>query len=282
MTTIENRMLKVQTVAELLEKGWVGPKPHYDAAIVCPNCDNVLEKKTINAEKNESRAEGCQRVLLSDTGGFEMECSDCGAALFRNTTPVYDYRNSKEECRDPVFPYTINDLPIDIENYDPGVFAAAVLMRYFHTQADFATEAKHVPWGLDEHLHNQCPLCSAKDVELDFHHWEYNEDIGVGLCRGCHQTIHEGMRASEQSSWSQTGEWEDRALAELVRCHKLYRGMPGSDASIWEIKTRYNVPFPIERIKSAYQRRYGDCDHEYVCPPHCEHCGEIVWERATQ
>lgn len=273
--------LRIRTVAELVEDGWYSPAPHYDAALACPSCQCIIEKKNIVPKTSESQTEAAQRVLYDD-GGFEMVCPDCEAALFRNTTATYDYYTAKEGYGDPSFPYTVHDLPIDLEGYDPGPFASAVLMRYLHTQADFATEAEHVPWGLDEHLVQQCPLCTATDCELDFHHWKYDPDVGVALCRECHETIHENMRARDQSSFSRSGKWVDRALAILVRRHRLSRGLPGADASFWEIKHRYNIPFSAERIESAYNQRYGDCDHEYVKPPNCEHCGEIIDTRATE
>lgn len=279
---LERTRLRIRTVAELINDGWSTPPQYFDAALVCPSCESVIEKTTIDPRQNESQTEAAQRELYTHSGGFEKLCPECDAALFRNTTVLYDYWFEKEECGKPTFPYTVEDLPIDWNGHDPGPFAAAVLMRYLHSQADFAVEAKHVPWGLDEHLVEQCPLCTTSDRELDFHHWKYDPDIGCALCRECHETIHEYMRAENQSERSYSGSWVDRAIPKLIRRHRLNRSLPSSNASVWEIKHRYNIPFSTQRMESAFNRMYGDCDHEYVIPPNCEDCGEVVDSRVLE
>lgn len=68
-----------------------------------------------------------------------------------------------------------------------------------------------------------CPVCGALDPEFDFHHWDYENDTGVCLCRDCHDYIHDGKTATEQSR--QTGQdWRVQARERLVRLHEKHHG----------------------------------------------------------
>jgi hypothetical protein len=44
----------------------------------------------------------------------------------------------------------------------------------------------------------KCPLC-GEERKLDYHHWDYEQDVGVHICRNCHNYIHnpEGAKPSE-------------------------------------------------------------------------------------
>ena len=38
--------------------------------------------------------------------------------------------------------------------------------------------------------HGKCPVCTRTGVRLDFHHWDYQNDIGCEICRECHEHAH--------------------------------------------------------------------------------------------
>jgi len=59
-----------------------------------------------------------------------------------------------------------------------------------------------------------CPVCGCdeSDNEFDFHHWDYERDIGVQICRDCHDYAHDGRRVSDTSGSG----WETEALKRLI------------------------------------------------------------------
>ena len=67
-----------------------------------------------------------------------------------------------------------------------------------------------------------CPLCRNVVKSLEFHHWDYDHEIGVEICRDCHNFIHEGPdgRVSIQQNRAEyygLESWHDRALPQLVK-----------------------------------------------------------------
>jgi len=97
----------------------------------------------------------------------------------------------------------------------------------------------------EEYPHNAqpyCPLCheTKEKTELDFHHWDYETDTGIHMCRACHEKIHGGKTATEQSEDAPHGAgWETVALANLKKLHKeLYGDIRSFDA----FRKRYNLP----------------------------------------
>lgn len=87
-----------------------------------------------------------------------------------------------------------------------------------------------------------CPLChtSKDEDELDFHHWNYQENIGIHICRDCHTEIHDGLRASEQTKRAPENEdWRFESLTRLIKLHKeTHDGVSSWEELAW----RYNVP----------------------------------------
>jgi len=85
-----------------------------------------------------------------------------------------------------------------------------------------------------------CPSCGeeAEDSRFDFHHWDYDNDIGCRLCRDCHQHIHRGMRAFEQTKEVGT-EWQRDAVPRLYACANS-NGLEFDSAV--EFCHRFNIP----------------------------------------
>jgi len=65
-----------------------------------------------------------------------------------------------------------------------------------------------------------CPVCGVADdgtTRFDFHHWDYEDDIGVQLCRDCHNHAHGGQRISdlpEQDGWRE--EAKERLISRMA------------------------------------------------------------------
>jgi hypothetical protein len=91
--------------------------------------------------------------------------------------------------------------------------------------------------------YHYCPLCesSGNDIQdLDFHHWDYDKDIGVHICRECHNTLHDGMRAHQQTQISPDGEtWRTDVILNLINTHENIHGALNSWNQLFE---RYNIP----------------------------------------
>jgi len=61
-----------------------------------------------------------------------------------------------------------------------------------------------------------CPVCGVADdgtTRFDFHHWDYEDDVGVQLCRDCHNHAHGGQRISDRPE--QDG-WREEAKERLI------------------------------------------------------------------
>ena len=96
-----------------------------------------------------------------------------------------------------------------------------------------------------------CPLC-RRASNLDFHHWDYDEDIGIKLCRECHDDIHDGLRQSHQQNKAKFhgySDWIQRAVENLIE--KDIAFLPTDEFNIQEqpwaeyrhrLKERYNLP----------------------------------------
>lgn len=96
-----------------------------------------------------------------------------------------------------------------------------------------------------------CPLClTSEPRNVDFHHWEYENDTGVYICRSCHNRIHDGKRASKQSRDQPGNEtWHVAAASNLMAIHEDIHGNPES----WRaFADRYNLP--------VEDPRYADID----------------------
>lgn len=90
------------------------------------------------------------------------------------------------------------------------------------------------------------PVCAVCETfqRLDFHHWDYDRDIGIHICRECHTDIHDGKRARDQTKDAVGGgDWRTRAGMNLIELHEDEHGRPDS----WRNFTnRYNIPTDIE------------------------------------
>jgi len=274
-------LARIRTVKDLTRLGWPTNKPSYDGALVCPNCNSILKRETINEKDGATRANAAQNILFDDTGGFEIYCESCDAWFHRQSIVVYDYRVVEEQPCEPHFEYNVADLPIKSKSHDPGPFAAAALVASYRNIGGFSGASEVVAFSdkFSWEYRVECPLCKQEPAYhelLDFHHWRYEDpEIGISLCRACHKEVHDYQRASDQSDISPTGDWVDDALARLVKIHRTKRMNKNTQSkSIQNIKLRYNIPFSVGRIKNAHKSFTESCKHITYEPPICRLCGK--------
>lgn len=67
-----------------------------------------------------------------------------------------------------------------------------------------------------------CPLCRSEADALEFHHWDYENDVGVELCGECHSAIHggdEGRVSIQQNRAEYYGldHWHNLAVVNLIK-----------------------------------------------------------------
>lgn len=88
-----------------------------------------------------------------------------------------------------------------------------------------------------------CPVCEQPDTggsRFDFHHWDYDTDRGLQLCRDCHLHAHRGGTVQEQRVMDSVDDWRVDAASRLVE--KMGR----EDLKHpWSVK-RLNLPAEVE------------------------------------
>jgi len=91
-----------------------------------------------------------------------------------------------------------------------------------------------------------CPLCGEKSDSLDTHHWEYDPEITVQLCRSCHDHIHASLlmpdntRVSTQTrGFGGDTEWQDIAYQRALKRYERIHGIVDDWEVFWD---RLNIP----------------------------------------
>lgn len=84
-------------------------------------------------------------------------------------------------------------------------------------------------------LSNQdvCPCCHSV-TDLEPHHWSYEPEVTIGLCRSCHLYIHNNRRVREQGD-----DWQQECIERLAMLDAMNGGASG------DLRDRYNIPDSI-------------------------------------
>jgi len=177
----------------------------------CPECgeDSFLPFYVMEADKKS-----------------KLSCSNyqCGYE-FRTEQAVRELHRSEQNCHE-------YDCGGDLELVGEELYRCSECGRY----NGIATPSSGTLYST-----SVCPLCmTTSPRNIDFHHWDYERDIGVHLCRECHNSLHDGKRAHEQTREHPDGEsWRVQASSNLVNMHKDIHGRPESWDCFFE---RYNLP----------------------------------------
>jgi len=104
-----------------------------------------------------------------------------------------------------------------------------------------------------------CAICGgwAAQDELDFHHWDYDEHIGVFLCRDCHDGVHGGEEAYPSNNEEWAREAAQNAVEMLLEEQPTnITGLSGHEEKSWFEKAviRLNIPnkIPVSAPPGAY------------------------------
>lgn len=203
----------------------------------------------------------------------EVLCPNCDSACFRQGSVVASLGAAKE-------------LPArDIKRYISNRADARIWSNGLGSYDDVVSTLTKLETSLRDHGWNaRCPACGYAeaygDREFDFHHWDYDNDVGCALCRKCHNRIHDDMTAREQSQ--KTGKaWQYDAIKRLVTISNRH-GLPLNSER--EFKQRYNIPpdktLYREAVADAFiendgERRYGSAPRD-IPPDEHEHSNATV------
>jgi len=172
-------------------------------------------------------------------GLMESLCPKCGSANFRQTSVVTPLSNAKEMPQS-FFKEYIRD------RTDQTFWRSE-----FGNHLIPASMIENAIWYVDDDYYCRCPACgyaaSYGDREFDFHHWDYNEDVGCQLCRDCHSYIHRDMRASQQRR--EIGDdWQRDAVGRLLDvCERS--GLEFNDYT--GFRHRFNIPAGTKASEAA-------------------------------
>lgn len=190
-----------------------GLKTLADCPTSCPSCDDehLLKSHVSNSDK--------QSVV-------KCVNADCDSkTVFKSDVACVELNNDEHTCH----------------SYDCHGRLAFIKPKLYYCQecgrfAGIATTSRGVGYPT-----SKCPICLTKSpTNIDFHHWNYKNDTGVHICRSCHNQIHDGMRAREQTAESPSGEsWKVTASNNLVCLHEKHHGPVESWDYIFDL---YNLP----------------------------------------
>lgn len=127
-----------------------------------------------------------------------------------------------------------------------------------------------------------CPLCRRTVDALEFHHWDYDHDVGIELCRKCHNAVHggeDGRVAIQQNRAEYYGvdHWHVAAIGNLVERDISY--LAESEFLIDEntdfdeywsrLRDRYNLPpedqiRALEMVKNEASGTFRYAQHDWL------------------
>lgn len=198
---------------------------------ICGGCGHWLSAAhgAYFAHEINTSTEGGFTSLLSET-----LCPDCGAALFRYGSVVMRYGDAvmaRKEC----------------DNFARKYVCSRANARFWHgnERCQGALKSSLADIGYEP----RCPCCGFAKAysgrEFDFHHWDYQDDIGCMLCRECHSHIHRGMRAGEQAELSDG--WRRDAIRRL-HSRSLKNGLEFNKPHNFTF--RFNITSPDKDLQS--------------------------------
>ena len=90
-------------------------------------------------------------------------------------------------------------------------------------------------------------------MRLDYHHWDYEIDVGCRLCRDCHEYIHEpeGARPSETPG----EEWVEVVIERLVSRYSEHHSWLKPE----RILKQFSIPREYEQVVRQCLKR-AECN----------------------
>lgn len=183
--------------------GEIPNNPHDERFVrICGNCGNWMD--AVHA----GYFEGFEEDEIYASMLREALCAECGCSIFRWHQFVACLSDAKsiKGHSDWYTRYILNTADIDFWHSTAGgemIGPSIVGQRTRYIDGEYAC---------------RCPACGYAVAygsrKFDFHHWDYEDDVGCMLCRRCHSLVHRGMTAAEQRDNAGT-EWQRDAVPIL-------------------------------------------------------------------
>jgi RNase P subunit RPR2 len=164
----------------------------------------------------------------------ETMCAECGGSIHRDGAVVAPLETARAiETSYNIKRHVLNKA--DLHLWQSGVGTTG---RYMKTSTRLESSLYPHGWL------SRCPACGFaeryvnSDREFDFHHWDYENEIGCCLCRECHTHIHDGMKAREQTRKTKRP-WQYDAVSRLYDL-SVENGLLFDIED--EFTVRYNIP----------------------------------------
>jgi len=166
----------------------------------------------------------------------ESLCPECGTVLFRSTMVVTSLNSARRLSDADIQQYLIMRV---LRDYWKGDNSTRLGDGYIDTtEHHLRSVVSHIT--STDNLMPRCPACARPEpkcrAEFDFHHWDYDNDIGCKLCRWCHDYIHRGMKARKQEEL--TDGWRADAERRLLN-HCQDNGLRFN--SVRDFQRRFNI-----------------------------------------
>ena len=224
--------------AVVLEAAESLPQYHHGAvSVLCPGCGDVITRFT---------DDGLPDRLVH----FEHSCDTCGTQLYRwcsvAVPSAFEHKYAPPELQRIVTSHFDRRIWSGIVS-DPGGHP-----HNWEFSEAYAEKARAIGWDWSV----SCPLCrhsldALDDTWLDYHHWQYNPDEGVCLCRRCHESLSTEESDSDQDWAAKQQGFKDKndiQIARLaVREQAIVHHQSSSDL-VQTVTDRYNLPYSYATV----------------------------------
>lgn len=238
------------------EPNWYQHKPFERRGDYCLTVDFVdVDEPPLNNPNGEYMIHvcpSCGSSISAYHSGYctmadnfkECLCAECFTALFRHIGIVVTetvYNNQSDY-------FTVEKMQQYLKNRADRRFWFGELARVDAAMLHGMETPPTPILGVKDNINKivgdwepRCPCCGvleSSDVDFDFHHWDYEDDIGCKLCRDCHSHIHDDMRATQQDQKHEHYGWKAEAIVKLYNRSKAH-GLRFDNAE--EFFERFNV-----------------------------------------
>jgi hypothetical protein len=234
-STVQELASDMRTGADVLD-GDFPPDAEHRHVQICGSCGHWLsavhggyfDRDGVDDQFADSPFAGSLRESL---------CPKCGTVLFRWTILVASLSSARRLSDTDIQQYLIMRGCCDYWKADQSTRLGD---GYIDTTKHRLRSVISRITSTDD-LMPRCPACARPGpkcrAEFDFHHWDYDSDIGCRLCRWCHNHIHRGMKARKQEEL--TDGWRADAERRLLN-HCQDNGLRFD--SVRDFQRRFNIP----------------------------------------
>ncbi len=213
-------------------------------SVLCPGCSRVVRRYPSGIPARLAR--------------FSERCEDCEAELKRWSVlavdTAHERRPEPRALRQTVTEYWE-------QNLWSGIVTGETAPRTREYSKLYNAQADTFEWDWTV----TCPLCRRERSEicgsLDYHHWRYETDEGVCLCRVCHDAL-SGQRRDTDLDWTaqQLGlrNKHDLQICRLALRHQAVADHDSLSTLTRRLHSRYNLPQPRTEVFALLSQTLSD------------------------